>query len=338
MTIPNVTPYPGDLPDIDDPVTFNSRMDAFAAWFDAVVIEIEATVSGMNTALNDNGTVLDASADSTQRVVNATEPTLSTGSATAYTLSAASTITAYADGQTFLVRVHTQSGTAPTLAIDGLAALPIQIRDDAGTLAAISDGLMRANELFLFTVENGATVFEITSQPIKEVTDIIAHRFIERQAASGGTVSFTNLDNTDYDEHYFVLKNVSSDSSFDNIHMEVSFDGGSTWETSGYYWGQESFEAGAGIAAPTVNGADNGAEFRVTNIAGGITTGNGHLKVIGNSVQSEFRFVVLGSGSRQVLRTSGEMSTVSDISAVRFICDGGNFDGGFITQFGLRNS
>ena len=84
--VANVTPYAGDLPDLQDPATFDARMTSFAAWFDTAIGEYETSIVELNQALNDNGTVLDALTEAQNRVTNAAVPVITTGTATAYSL------------------------------------------------------------------------------------------------------------------------------------------------------------------------------------------------------------------------------------------------------------
>ena len=168
-----VTAPPANFPDLQDPATFDAYMTSWGSWFDQVVPELNVSFGQLNTALNDNGTVLDATADAVARSTNANTPIDTTGTDTAYTIAPAVAISAYADGQAFLVRPHQVNGMSATLDA-GPGALPIQIRDETNTLAPVSAGLLGQFEEFVMTVAGGATYFEVTSLPVKFITDQIA--------------------------------------------------------------------------------------------------------------------------------------------------------------------
>lgn len=174
MPIPPITVFAGTYPDIGDPVTFDARMSAWQSWIDGFDNELDAVVTAMNIALNDNGTVLDTAGEAIALTTNANTPTTTTGTAAAYLLAAPVTVTAYADGQTFLIRAHAANSASPTLAVDGLAALPIQKRNQAGTLVGLDASDFIPFELHLVTVAVGGTVLELASTPINDILDEVA--------------------------------------------------------------------------------------------------------------------------------------------------------------------
>lgn len=68
------------------------------------------------------------------------------GTSTAYTLTPAKAITAYAANQSFWIKFHTASGASPTLQISGVATPPALVRyNGSGTLVAIAAGEIPAN-------------------------------------------------------------------------------------------------------------------------------------------------------------------------------------------------
>lgn len=78
---------------------------------------------------------------------NVQTPVQTGGSANAYTLNAADTITAYAAGQRFLIRPnHTNTGAA-TLNVDSLGAKDIKVYNTAGSLVDPAAGDISANRL-----------------------------------------------------------------------------------------------------------------------------------------------------------------------------------------------
>lgn len=62
------------------------------------------------------------------------------GSSNAYTLTAASAISAYAAGQEFLIRINHENTGAATLNIDGLGAKALQKYDASGSVVAMASG------------------------------------------------------------------------------------------------------------------------------------------------------------------------------------------------------
>lgn len=60
------------------------------------------------------------------------------GISTAYTLTPSPAIAANNSGTRFFATFHTAAGATPTLAVSGLAALPLKYRDSSGTLQAIT--------------------------------------------------------------------------------------------------------------------------------------------------------------------------------------------------------
>lgn len=88
---------------------------------------VQAAIDEVYTAVTDN-------------TANAQTVTATGGSSNAYTLTAASTITAYAAGQEFLVRINHANTGAATLNVDGLGAKAIQKYDGAGSLNDLVSG------------------------------------------------------------------------------------------------------------------------------------------------------------------------------------------------------
>lgn len=73
---------------------------------------------------------------------------LTAGTATAYTLVANPTISAYANTQTFFFQPHVANSAAPTIAIDGLAALNLKKYSGQGTKVALQVGDLQATERY----------------------------------------------------------------------------------------------------------------------------------------------------------------------------------------------
>jgi len=84
---------------------------------------------------------------------NANTLVTTAGSSSAYTVSAAATITAYAEGQKFLLRANHASTGASTLNVDSLGAKNLQKYDASGSLVALAAGDLPANSIFEATYD-----------------------------------------------------------------------------------------------------------------------------------------------------------------------------------------
>lgn len=100
--------------------------------------------------------------------LNARLPVLSTGTNTTYAIALPDPPPALFVGLAGIIRFNVENGIDPTLSINGLSAIALQIRNEAGTLENLTPGLFGANETASFVVQAGPVV-EITSQPLREV-------------------------------------------------------------------------------------------------------------------------------------------------------------------------
>jgi hypothetical protein len=82
---------------------------------------------------------------------------LTAGTATAFTLVANPTISAYANTQTFVVQPHLDCGDNPTLAIDGLSALNWKKYTQQGTKVALKANDLRASQRY-FCINDGVDI------------------------------------------------------------------------------------------------------------------------------------------------------------------------------------
>lgn len=137
-----------------------SRASKYLA-FDASKNPIAATApEGGNVVSAFMATVLDDASASDARATlgatgtadlidetNARRSVLTTGAADAYALAAPSTVTAYASGQVFNVRVHAANTTASTIDVDSLGAKSIKKYDATGSLVALEAGDLRVGDV-----------------------------------------------------------------------------------------------------------------------------------------------------------------------------------------------
>jgi hypothetical protein len=82
---------------------------------------------------------------------------LTAGTSTAYTLVANPTISSYDNTQTFVVQVHVDCGTSPTLAIDGLSAFNWKKYTQQGTKTALKANDLRASQRY-FCINDGVDI------------------------------------------------------------------------------------------------------------------------------------------------------------------------------------
>jgi hypothetical protein len=87
---------------------------------------------------------------------------VTSGSSTAYTVTSNQGFASLSalGGNDLTIQFHTLNGTAPTLAVDGLAAEPIQV-DDNGT--AVSSGVIGTKSIWAVTYDNSASAFVLRS-------------------------------------------------------------------------------------------------------------------------------------------------------------------------------
>lgn len=108
---------------------------------------------------------------------------LTTGTATAYTLTANPSISAYSNVQTFFFQPHVANGVAPTIAISGLSALNLMKYTGQGTKIALEVGDLQATERYeaicdgvdivVLNPRNKNTYYG-TNQPLTIATGVIA--------------------------------------------------------------------------------------------------------------------------------------------------------------------
>lgn len=107
-------------------------------------IGYDGSTSGLGS-LNVQDAIDEVYASVTNNTANAQTLTATGGTSNTYTLTAASTITAYAVGQEFLLRINHANTGAATLNVDGLGAKSIQKYDGAGSLTDLVTGDLRVD-------------------------------------------------------------------------------------------------------------------------------------------------------------------------------------------------
>ncbi len=104
--------------------------------------------------------VLRAHQGALKRFYNWTIPKITGGSSTAYTLSYAVAPGTLVDGMTHLVQFNTANGTAPTLNLNNLGAIPIHYYS-AGAWRAAPAGLWGADQTFRVAYQSGSGAYRL---------------------------------------------------------------------------------------------------------------------------------------------------------------------------------
>jgi microcystin-dependent protein len=127
--------------------------------------------------------VLRAHQGALKRFYNWTNPKITGGSGTAYTLSYAVAPGALVDGMTHLVQFNAVNGYAPTLNVNSLGATPIQYYS-AGAWRAVPAALWDADTIFRVAYNSSAGAYRILHRD-DSTGDVI---LTARSAARGGTL------------------------------------------------------------------------------------------------------------------------------------------------------
>ena len=108
--------------------------------------------------------VLRAHQGALKRFYNWTNPKITGGSGTAYTLSYAVAPGALVDGMTHLVQFHAINGNAPTLNVNALGAVPLQYYS-AGAWRAVPAALWDADVILRVAYNAAAGAYRILNRP-----------------------------------------------------------------------------------------------------------------------------------------------------------------------------
>jgi microcystin-dependent protein len=127
--------------------------------------------------------VLRAHQGALKRFYNWTNPKITGGSGTAYTLSYAVAPGALVDGMTHLVQFHAANGNAPTLNVNSLGAIPLHYYS-AGAWRAVPAALWDADMIFRVAYNSSAGAYRILHRD-DSTGDVI---LTARSAARGGTL------------------------------------------------------------------------------------------------------------------------------------------------------
>lgn len=115
---------------------------------------------------------------------------LTTGTSTAYILTANPPIFAYSDVQTFIYQPHIANGTNPTMAISGLAAINLKKYTNQGSKVALQPGDTQAGQRYL-TIIDGSEAVILNPRAIPMNSGVSAPLTI-----ASGAITITNVGST----------------------------------------------------------------------------------------------------------------------------------------------
>lgn len=192
MPIPPVTEFAGLLPAENEPATFPARAEALFDWLVGQGMpEFNAAVAALNATLNDNGTVLDTAGKAIALTTNAGTLVVTGGTGNAYTITPAVAVTAYEDGQTFMVRPNRANTGNVTLKVGALAAVPVRKLAANGTsFTELAVGDWQPGEVHVVGYRGGQ--FEILGVLLNKFVRADAPATIAAPWAFQGDLSFLN--------------------------------------------------------------------------------------------------------------------------------------------------
>lgn len=362
MTIPGVTPFGGTLPVENEPASFPARAEALFTWLTAdAAPEINAVATGINSALNDNGTVLDTAGAAIALTTNANTLVDTAGTGNAYTITPTVAVAAYGNGQTFTVRPNRDNTGPVTLQVGGLSPTPVRKISGAGTgFVELLAGDWRTGETHIVTYRNGQ--FELMTVPLNSFVRVDQDQtvtgtwagigqgltMIAAKTASGSpTLDFTEFDAARYSSYQFVISNLRPVNDGVGLWMRTSSDGGSSYDDAGSDYSHSRVAIAHTVGAALVGGGtDSDGEIVIHpgllgNAAGewsnaslmlyspqtvSHTHATWQISATGNDASGGF---VMGSGRRR---------QTAAVNAVRFAFTAGGIASGTITMYGLRNA
>jgi len=198
-------------------------------------------------------------------------------------------------------------------------------------------------------IANDAAVSALQT-PVEEggtavTSDTSGYRFIESVEFTGSesVADFTGFDETQYDAYRFVLGNVVPVTDNVNLLMRYSFDGGSSFVSTGsyFYAGYFNTLASGGNVAGSAGTAMTlitlvGSAANEDGASGEFIIPHPHLS---KATQTQHKMSAYDSaGTWYNSNTYGIQTTRSPMNAVRFLFSSGNFESGKITMYGLANS
>lgn len=164
-------------------------MTEVTAWFGTDASNNSAAPAGAPEGMAPSGlndTLRAVMGGVARRYARADAPTLTGGTATAYTVTYSPSLAAYVNGESFLVEFHTACSAAPTINFNSLGALPLH-RYINGAWAAVAANSLGANTVAVLVYNSVAGSMRVVS--MSNIADInIANLTLETAPATGDIV------------------------------------------------------------------------------------------------------------------------------------------------------
>jgi hypothetical protein len=176
---------------------------------------------------------------------------------------------------------------------------------------------------------------------------------LKQEASNDAAIEFTaDIDDT-YDRYVFVIDGLKPETDGVNLHVRISDDGGTTFETTNYYWAfsganQSDVAAvysnsGASLTSQIIlNGTQN--QTQVGSAAGEGLSGTLNLSNPSDSTQfTRMFFQGVWSRDDQTVdetlgMSSGGWKVTTAVNGVQFLFSSGNITSGTISMYGIKES
>ena len=165
---------------------------------------------------------------------------------------------------------------------------------------------------------------------------------IQTQTVSGvSSVTFTNIDQATYNVHLLTFNDLDLSNDQENLNIQFSNDGGSSFESSNYKWvHQRQIEGTGGLSV----GSASATKIEINRLLGNATneTQNGYIYFYNLGDSGKFTFFTshntFTQGSTSTMEFgSGVYTVASTINAIQF-GEGilGAFSSGTISLYGIK--
>ena len=228
----------------------------------------------------------------------------------------------------------------------------VQSSDTTGNLVFQTNGTTTA--LTLGTNQNATFAGGITVAGAATFTTALAGStgaslvLIQSQtASSSATLDFTTGISSTYLNYLFVLNNVKPVNANRALYMRFSTDGGSTYQTTNYYYINEARRATDGV---DVSGYSGGSGINSAIVFGDQISSNsgengmsGTIQIIDPAGSNQKMAVGFGgflraSSYAATCTLAGFWGTTTAVNAIRFLIDSGNIASGTISLYGIKKS
>ena len=253
------------------------------------------------------------------------------GSGNAYTLTAANTITAYAEGQPFLVRIDRENTGAATLNVDSVGAANWR-KYSGGVVVNLDAGDLQEDDIREVTHDGTQFILRENTADKRAIEEHI----VTKTYSAGGVIDFTETNASRYSGYRFVLSGVNASGG---LEMRFSNNGGSSYisSASAYQHWSEFRDDNDGSGAPNYQEASLSELFlgqgSSTLANGELTVSQPHSGSIATTLNG-YSVMGVGSGTRFKYQFSGLRRSASEAhDAFRFL----GITGGTISMIGIRD-